>query len=239
MLHQIERDTKQDHSSQDYWAQTRANIITNWVAEHNPDSVLDVGCGSGYVTRAINDALPNATVRGIDTNKDSINLAQSYDSDVEFTVYDAFELDEYNEEFDVVVFADVLEHFTIPEALLRQARCVLAAGGRVVVSVPAFGWLWGPHDIANNHETRYSKELLTEVAGSGGYRVTRSRYTNLVPLLPYFLYQRVLQKPIPSGARGGHNRVVELVKEWLIGVESRVRVPVGVTLLGQLHATDS
>jgi 2-polyprenyl-3-methyl-5-hydroxy-6-metoxy-1,4-benzoquinol methylase len=41
-----------------------------------------------------------------------------------------------NEKFDVIVFADVLEHFVHPEYVLSQARALLAPGGRMIISIP-------------------------------------------------------------------------------------------------------
>ncbi|MDR9382594.1 MAG: hypothetical protein RI560_13120, partial [Natronomonas sp.] len=81
----------------------------------------------------------------------------------------------------------------------------------------------------------YDADTLREVAADAGLRVVRHRHTNLLPLAPYAVYQRLLKRRVPDGARGGHGRLVERLKQAAIRAEVAIDPPVGVTLLAELR----
>ena len=97
--------------------------------------VLDVGCGTGSVSTLVRD-LRGATVVGIEPNADRARHAvEAHGLHVIHGVY-APDVAERFGPFDVVLFADVLEHLVDPAEALRQVRPALAPGGRVVASIP-------------------------------------------------------------------------------------------------------
>lgn len=98
--------------------------------------VLDVGCSTGYLAAALKER--GNRVTGIEIDPEAGERARPHlerlvIGDLQ-TMDLAAELGEHA--FDVVVFADVLEHLTDPLAVLRQAPSLLAPGGSVVVSIP-------------------------------------------------------------------------------------------------------
>lgn len=98
--------------------------------------VLDVGCASGYLTRALVER--GCTVSGVEYDAAAAEEARPALQDL--VVGDLEQLDLVAElgpgRFDVVVFGDVLEHLRDPLPVLRQARTLLAPGGYVVISIP-------------------------------------------------------------------------------------------------------
>jgi 2-polyprenyl-3-methyl-5-hydroxy-6-metoxy-1,4-benzoquinol methylase len=95
--------------------------------------LLDVGCARGHLSAAL--ASQGWQVTGIEYDAADAAVAQEKGIDVIVgTAEDA--MDAINGKFDVIVFADVLEHFVHPEKVLSQARALLAPGGRVVISIP-------------------------------------------------------------------------------------------------------
>jgi len=238
-LHELERGAGSDMASGDYWAQTRARIMADWVREFGPGTVLDIGCGSGYLTARIADANPRGQTVGMDKDRGSIAVARRRDTSARFEVADAHDLPFEDSSQDCVIFGDVLEHFEDPVPLLREAARVIRPDGRVIVSVPAFRSLMGPHDAANDHADRYNRDRLAETVGAAGFDIRRSQYTNALPLPLYFIYQRVLKRQVPGSARGGHGGLVELAKRGLIELEASVEMPAGITLLAELEVTSA
>lgn len=96
---------------------------------------LDVGCGSGALGNALK-VRGAAHVAGIELNvAAAAHARQRLDRLVEGSVLDCG-LPFTPGEFDIIVFADVLEHLPDPDAALARCLPYLAAGGTVVVSVP-------------------------------------------------------------------------------------------------------
>jgi len=96
--------------------------------------VLDVGCGTGSVSRLIMDAC-HCTVLGIEPDADRAAAATSNGVDVVGAKL-IEELILQLGSFDVVLFADVLEHLVDPFGTLRLAQRFLRGGGAVVASLP-------------------------------------------------------------------------------------------------------
>jgi len=98
--------------------------------------VLDVGCATGYLARALREQ--DCTVSGLEYDAQAAEEARPFLDTL--LVGDVEELDLLeafgDERFDVVVFGDVLEHLRDPLAVLRKARRLLAEGGSVVASIP-------------------------------------------------------------------------------------------------------
>lgn len=98
--------------------------------------VLDVGCSTGYLAAAL--AQRGNTVTGVELDPEAGELARPHLEQLVIGDLESMdlvaELGEHR--FDVVVFADVLEHLSDPLRILRQAPSLLTAGGSVVISIP-------------------------------------------------------------------------------------------------------
>lgn len=88
-------------------------------------------------------------------------------------------------EFDLVCLLDVLEHIEDDEGALTRAGRLLNPSGRLLVTVPAYAWLWSTHDEAHHHRRRYTSGMLRRRARRAGLEVCRLGYFNslLFPLI--------------------------------------------------------
>jgi SAM-dependent methyltransferase len=141
---------------------------------------------------------------------------------------------------DVVVLLDVLEHTADPALVLRHARRVLTASGSIVVTVPAYPWLYGPWDKQLGHYRRYTAERLREDADGAGFRVQWLSHWNVFSLPPA-VATRLWQRCRVSSSRGEFPRVSPLTNRLLIGLAAierwwlaRCRLPLGLSLVGVL-----
>jgi trans-aconitate methyltransferase len=143
--------------------------------------------------------------------------------------------------WDVVTAFDVIEHLDQPIESLRTMRQRLPFDGQVVVTVPAFQFLWSHHDVVNHHRRRYSRMELVSQLSSAGLRVTFCSYYNTL-LFPAVAAARIAEKLLPSGLmKQGDSDLEETsapinrVLTALFGSErlavGRTQLPFGVSLI--------
>ncbi len=97
-------------------------------------SVLDVGCGSGFIAHHLS-ALLGARVAGIDVRK-------NVDAPIDYAAFDGVQFPAADESFDAVLLCYVLHHAQDQPAFLREVMRVLRGGGLVVVyeDIPEAAW---------------------------------------------------------------------------------------------------
>jgi hypothetical protein len=86
---------------------------------------------------------------------------------------------------------DVIEHIENDENVLNQAHDYLAPQGRIVITVPAYQFLWSQHDVANHHKRRYTRRELRKKLEASGYRIEKLSYMNTI-LFPAALLWRMV-----------------------------------------------
>lgn len=121
-------------------ASFRERLIERAVADA-PANVLEVGCGQGWLTRQLLEALPEARVVGLDIRDDAIEFARELVPGAEFLVATGERLPFDDASFDLVVCSEVLEHVEDPTVVLREIKRVWR--GHAVLSVPHEPWFWG------------------------------------------------------------------------------------------------
>jgi SAM-dependent methyltransferase len=151
--------------------------------------ILDAGCGSG---RNMVELARRGTVTGIELSATSVCLARERGVG-EVIEGSVLEMPFADDSFELAVSLDVVEHLEDDAAALRELRRVVAPGGALVVTVPAYQWLWSGHDVINHHHRRYTRRSLQSVAEGAGWRQERTTYFNSL-LLPVAILLRVLDR---------------------------------------------
>src|SRR5213082_1511335 len=142
--------------------------------------LLDVGCGTGGNLEMLSEF---GAVEGVDVSQDAVEFCRA--RGVAPVKQAAAEDLPYNDEsFDLVTGFDVIEHLDDDVAGLREMRRVLRPGGRVMVIVPAFMWLWGVQDDVSHHRRRYTLSSLRRVMTEAGFEVERATYANITFFAP-------------------------------------------------------
>jgi SAM-dependent methyltransferase len=116
-----------------------------------PSEVLEVGCGEGFVFKALREHGVGCPLTGIDLSEDAIAEARQRVPSATFAVQDALELARAGRTFDVVLMLEVLEHIPEPERMLP----VLASIARraLIVSVPWEPFFRGLNLMRGKHVT--------------------------------------------------------------------------------------
>ncbi len=152
--------------------------------------VLDAGCGTGGFLRRLAAQSVPAEITGIDLSPIACALARERGSTgvVEGSVTSLPYPDGH---FSAVTSLDVIYHLDHPSEALREFHRVLRPGGRVIINVPAYRWLWSYHDEAVHGRHRFTRPELTRLLIETGFAEPRGTYWNLLPL-PAIIVKRKL-----------------------------------------------
>jgi 2-polyprenyl-3-methyl-5-hydroxy-6-metoxy-1,4-benzoquinol methylase len=103
--------------------------------------VLDLGCGDGSLSQLIAQA--GYEVTGVEESPSGIECARQNAPNLEFIQASIYDLPESltQQQFDIVIAAEVIEHLMYPRDLLRTAKRCLKSGGRLVLTTPYHGYL--------------------------------------------------------------------------------------------------
>lgn len=121
-------------------------------------------------------------VVGVDNNPKPLAVARARGYEVKEGT--AEDLPFEDEAFDLVALLDTIEHCPDDMAVLRECYRVCLPGGHLLITVPAFMWLWSHNDTLNAHQRRYTRPELKEKLARVGFRVTRMTYNNFVLFPP-------------------------------------------------------
>lgn len=200
-----------------WWFVARRKLLSEVVSGlgKSPDrtALLDVGCGTGLNYSVLSkfgkvfgaDSSPQALLFGRSRRVENLVLSKA--EDLQFP----------NEMFDVVTALDVLEHTDNDLTALREMWRVMKPGGMLVVTVPAYGFLWSEHDEALHHRRRYTAHELRNKMTNAGFEVQRSTYFITLLFFPIFLiriWQNLTKRSLE--AKTSHVILPKLLNSLLI-----------------------
>jgi SAM-dependent methyltransferase len=191
----MDRDYElQTHQAEDrhWWYRGRRTVLAGAIAGLELPArprILDAGCGSG---RNMVDLARLGDVTGVELSQTSVQLARARGVG-EVIAGSVLAMPFADASFDLAVSLDVIEHLQDDLAALVEIRRVVAPGGWLMVTVPAYQWLWSGHDVINHHHRRYTRRSLHAVAQRAGWRQVRATYFNSL-LLPVAIMLRVLDR---------------------------------------------
>jgi SAM-dependent methyltransferase len=157
--------------------------------------VLDIGCGTGYVTAALEEAGMDAW--GIDMHRAALTRARARMRGPLFA-NDAIHLPFFRD-FNLASLFDVIEHLDDDVGAVREAATVLKPQGYVVVTVPAGQHLWTKYDEVIGHKRRYDRSGLANVLRHAGLEAIYIGYFSCLPLLAQIVQRRITRPPSTSG----------------------------------------
>lgn len=182
-----------------FWFKARNTLVLHAIQKYTPNfrSMLEIGCGTGYVLNGVSEKFPQAHLFGSEIFISGLDFASARVPRAQFMQMDARRIP-YAEEFDVIGAFDVLEHINEDEVVLHQVNQALVNNGFLVLTVPQHPWLWSPVDEYACHERRYDAASLHRKIRSAGFQIIRST-SFVTSLLPAMALSRYLQKKSPLG----------------------------------------
>lgn len=148
------------------------------------DSILDVGCGDGFVGESLRAMFGARLLVGVDVHLPAADCGISHGPGYVVERHAAAHL-VGERRFDLVLALDVIEHVADDRALIDQAIMRRTTrGGLVLITVPAFQALFSDHDRALQHFRRYNTDQLRQVLSAAGLDVLDDGYVFASLLLP-------------------------------------------------------
>jgi ubiquinone/menaquinone biosynthesis C-methylase UbiE len=163
-------------------------LLKDEINGRGPVRILDVGCGTGANAYAFARIAPTF---GVDASMDALHFCQNRGIET-LTLSPVEELPFDFRSFDIVTALDVLEHTDDDLTSLREIHRVTKDGGLVLITVPAYGFLWSEHDEALKHRRRYTAHELRNKLVVTGFEVMRTSYfiaTLFFPILALRIWQ--------------------------------------------------
>lgn len=175
--------------------------FSSYIKEFTGDNVLEVGSGIGATTRLLNDGSASKwTLLEPDKEMNRI-LVQKKESQTQFsnciirseTIFELLP----SENFDTVIYIDVLEHIEDDKKEMSKASDLLQSNGHLIILSPAYNFLFSPFDTAIGHYRRYTSKTLKE-AMPGSLQLVQLNYLDSVGLFASLANKVFLKQTYPS-----------------------------------------
>ena len=171
----VPMDLKEQHIlgkevSAHWYYRAKAGALAGLPGDWNPASILDVGAGSGFFSRYLLMNSGASEAWCVDT---------SYTADTDGSVGGKpihFRRSIGPVDADLLLFMDVLEHVDRDVELLAAYLDKAPSVSRIVISVPAFPFLWSGHDVFLGHRRRYTLNGLERRVESAGLKIRQANY---------------------------------------------------------------
>jgi SAM-dependent methyltransferase len=235
-------DRMAEHDSTHWWYRARRDVLADLIRRRvtlpSPAAILEIGCGTGHNLPMLAQF---GAVDAIEIDPASRAVASGRlgrpVGDAPLPALTGIAPASY----DLIALLDVLEHIDDDTAALTAIAARLRPGGRVLLTVPQFMWLWSGHDVANHHFRRYTKATLRAAIAGSGLRLDLLQSFNSL-LFPLAAADRLLARA--TGREGSDDALppplVNTLFERIFGLErhlvGRVPMPPGVSLVALLSA---
>lgn len=102
--------------------------------KYNPKTILDVGCGEGFITSRLGNKFKEADILGIDIEQEYIDYAKFFNT-YDNVRYELNSIDTLPEiKYDLIVATEVLEHLEDPKGAIEKLKAV--SGGIILITIP-------------------------------------------------------------------------------------------------------
>lgn len=222
-----------EQNNDDWWLSTKSKIIIELISSNfrtKKISILDIASGTGYIAQKISDeGYSNITVSDRSLVAISI-LKKKFKNVKKINLPKKLLIDE---KFDCILILDVLEHIENDYESLRKIKSLLKKNGKIIISVPAYEFLWSSKDDRVEHKRRYIKQSLVRLIEHSNMKVDYMSYYNFFLFLPALFYSIInkYKEVIPR-----YNPLQNFLFTKIFSIEiplirKFVKFPVGVSLI--------
>jgi SAM-dependent methyltransferase len=225
-----------------WWYRARREILADLIRREamppRKGRILEIGCGTGHNLDMLGqfgkvDALElDDEARGIAEKRLGRKVMSSPLPELAGV---------RDRQYDLIAALDVIEHIDDDHAAIAAIAAKLRTGGKLVMTVPAHGWMWSAHDVVNHHKRRYSKRALKELIEGSPLKLEKLGYFNSL-LFPLAVGERLSSKlvgkdnadvKLPRAPLNSALRTIFAAERHLVG---RLPLPPGLSLFAVASA---
>lgn len=172
-----------------FWHIAKRRAVSSFIEKYLPSKkahILDVGCGTGKNMETFKKF---GEVWGIDNSKKAIEFCKKRGLR-NLKVGDATSTGFGVSSFDLITMLDVLEH-TDDNKTLKEIYRILKPGGIVIITVPAYQWMWSQWDNVLHHKRRYTRGGLKKLLTNNRFKPLKISYMNSYLVAPVLLIRSI------------------------------------------------
>lgn len=170
--------------------------------------VLDVGAGSGIFSRQLLDSGLCDSAVCVDPNYRQEKTETHNGKPIRFVKKSAATAQK------LMLMMDVLEHVSDDLALLKEYTNSMEAEGHVLITVPAFQFMWSPHDVFLEHHRRYSLKQIEALVRKAQLTPVRSCYY-FASLFPAVAAMRLCKSLFRKRSSTAARSELKIYPNWL------------------------
>lgn len=193
-----------------WWFQGKITILRDLIHAHTKKvgKALDFGCGTGALMESLQDIID---IHGVDISPEAIYFCQKRGIENVKLIDNDWAPDS---EYSLIIATDVVEHIQGDVEILNKLWKALKPNGVIIITVPAFKFLWSEYDVALHHKRRYTYRQLVNCAEEAGFRWSYISYYNTL-LFPVAVIIRLGGKFLNNFNRPRIN-VIPSCPFWLV-----------------------
>lgn len=209
-----------------------SELVLPWAKGH----ILEIGSGIGNISEII--LQNNLTITLSDLNPQYCSqLKNKFENRalckgiISLNIAEADFEEKYKPlltKFDTIIALNVIEHIEDDRKAFENCKKLLAPGGRIIILVPAFTFLYNSFDKGLGHYRRYTRNKLSEKMQHAGFNVIHRQYFNMPAMFGWFISGSIFKmKIIPENQLNFYNYLVPLFKR----IDTLFQKKIGISLI--------
>lgn len=165
-----------------WWYQGRALVVRRVLkhfATRTPYRICDIGAGHGGMFSRL-QMYGSVDAYEPDLDARSISASRGYTQVMGDQSLEQIPARTYS----LIAAFDVLEHTPDDRAFLATLHRILTPEGSLIITIPAFSFLWSSHDVTHHHYRRYERRALIKLIEDSGFTVRYASYWNMLLFFP-------------------------------------------------------
>ena len=226
-----------DVEDRNWWFIGKRLLVASQLDQLNgkTDLMVDVGAGTGANARAMS---LSGKVIAIDISMSALRYA-AYKGHPYLCCGDSNFLPFCDNVFYLITALDVVEHVTDDNGVLNELYRSLKNNGNLIVSVPAYQFMWSKHDDLLHHKRRYTRFEIENKMKAAGFEIKFSSYTNFFIFFPVFVIRSICkwfpklepQEPDTGSLPPFLNKLLIYIYRLEVKLLKIINLPVGLSIL--------